>query len=305
LILGAMGAASACSGTSSSPVDDATAAGDAGQDPESGGNAGADAAGPQAPADGAAQADAAIDVASVPGLVLWLDATRGVLHFSGVVASWADQSGQKNDAAQSIVYNRPTFAASAINGLPAVHFDMNAQWGTFLTIADSASLRWGTDDVYLAVVARFDNDVGGTGSNSRFGTFYFKQGASGGPFFHANAPGKTPTSGFAFELSDDAAHRVVSTGLGYDDARGHLFAVRRRGTTLELRHNGAPDGARTVPVVDVSAPGVAVSLGATMERIDSNRLNGDIAEILAVRGALSDATLAGVESYLRAKYALP
>lgn len=255
--------------------------------------------------DGGAQADAAIDVASVPGLVLWLDGTRGVLEFSGVVASWADQSGQQNHAAQSITYNRPTFTAAAINGLPGVHFDMTAQWGTFLTIADSASLRWGTDDYYLAVVARFDNDVGGSGQNSRFGTFYFKQGASGGPFFHANAPGKTPTSGFAAELSDDAEHRVVSVGTGYNDAKGHLFAVRRRGTTLELRHNGLPDGAKTVPAVDVSAAGVAVSLGATMERIDSNRLNGDIAEIVAVRGALTDASLAGVESYLKAKYALP
>lgn len=246
------------------------------------------------------------DVSALPGLCLWLEASRGVTRFDGgVVAAWGDLSGNGNNATQSITYNRPTYTEQAIHRLPGIRFDKDATWGQFLSIADAPSLRWGTGDFTLAVVARHDNDNGGGGSSNRFGVFYFKQSPTQGLVLQANSPGQTVAGGFAVEVSPDPVERLASTGGGYNDLRGHLFVARRVGALLELRHNGLADGARTAPVVDLSAVGSNVTVGATLERIDSTRLNGDIAEIVAVKGPLSDAALAELEAHLKAKYALP
>lgn len=255
---------------------------------------------------GTASDGGAFEVGALPGLVLWLESTHGVTRFDGgTVAGWADRSGRGNDAFQSVTYNRPTWTEQAIGGRPGVHFDMDAMWGQFLTIDDAPTLQWGTDDFTLAVVARYDNETGSTGSASRFGMFFFKQTATAGLAFQANSPGQVVTSGVAIELDPDPTERLVSTGTGYNDLQGHLFVARRVGTSLQLRHNGVADGAKTVPVVDVSAVGQAVHLGATLERIDSTRLNGDLAELVAIKGPLGDVELLALEAYLKAKYALP
>jgi hypothetical protein len=249
------------------------------------------------------------NVGKVTGLALWLDAAKGVTQAAGKVSSWADQSGNNNNAAQSNGNNRPGFTASAINSLPGVHFDMAAQAGTFMTIVDSPTLSWTTGDYYLVAVARYNNDPQQQGNfTNRFGTLYFKEGQnpSAGPALFANTPGNTVTSGFATQMSNAAADRLLSTGTGYNDNKGHSFSVHRGGTTLELRHNGNLDGTKTVTAVDVSAPTIDVTIGASGGGgFAQARLNGDIAEVIAVKGAISSGDLSGIEGYLKAKYALP
>ena len=250
------------------------------------------------------------NVGAVSGLALWLDANKGVTQNAGKVSSWADQSGNNNNAVQSNANNRPGFTAAAINSLPGVHFDMAAQAGTFMTIVDAATLSWSTGDYYLVAVLRYNNDpLQQGGFTNRFGTVYFKEGQnpSAGPVLFANGPGNTVTSGFATQMSAAAADRLLSTGNGYNDNKGQAFSVHRGGTTLELRHNGALDGTKTVTAVDVSAPTIDVTIGASGGggNFAASRLNGDIAEVIAVKGAISNGDLTGIEGYLKAKYALP
>ena len=248
-------------------------------------------------------------VATVPGLALWLDANKGVTQSTGKVSGWADQSGNNNNAAQSNAANRPGFTASALNSLPGVHFDMNVAGGTFMTIVDATTLNWATGDYYLVVVARYSNDPNQQGGfTNRIGAFYFKEGTGPtlGPALFGNVTGNPGTSAFATQMSFAAADRLVSTSTGNNNfPKGHAFSVHRGGTTLELRNNGALDGTKTVTAVDVSAPTIDVMLGATPGNgFTQNRLNGDIAEVIAVKGAISSGDLSGIEGYLKAKYAL-
>ena len=257
--------------------------------------------------DGTTSVDAStFSVAKVPGLALWLDANKGVTQAAGKVSGWANQSGNNNNAAQSTSGNRPGFTASAINSLPGVHFDAAVQGGTFMTIVDSATLSWSTGDYLMAVVVRYTNDP--TANFSSRGALYFKQGQnpSNGPLLYANAfNGQTTTSGFSTYMSNNAIDRLVSTGTGYNDNKGHLFVAHRGGTTLDLRHNGAADGTKAVTAIDVSAPSIDVMIGAMPGNgFTQNRLTGDIAEVIAVKGAISSGDLTGIEGYLKSKYGL-
>src|SRR5208283_149667 len=114
---------------------------DAAQPPDSstdtgGGN---DAAPVDAPADSPGDAST-FTPASVSGLVLWLEGSAGITQNGGAVSAWADQTSFMNNATQSTASLQPTIVASAINALPAVHFNKGnttkGSSGQELVIAD-------------------------------------------------------------------------------------------------------------------------------------------------------------------------
>lgn len=254
--------------------------------------------------------DANFDLKSLSGLVLWLDAGKGLTFNGSLVTAWADQSNNGNDATQATVANQPTLTASAIHGLPGVHFD--ASIGQVLSIADSPTLQWGMDDFYVAAVVRYDNDASLSGNanlEQGYGSLYAKV-ESGYPYpgvtLDANVlayytePG---TSGFEGQV--DFNSHAYSKTTGYNDGSGHLLSVHRVGVNvLELRHDGVVDSAVGILAVDVSAVGFAAQIGASADGT-VQRLDGDIAELVAVRGPLAPADLAALEAHLKAKYALP
>src|SRR5688572_1502789 len=57
------------------------------------------------------------------GLVLWLRATHGVDHETGVVSAWADQSGSGNHATQTAENVMPKLDEIGLAGQPALVFD--------------------------------------------------------------------------------------------------------------------------------------------------------------------------------------
>lgn len=61
--------------------------------------------------------------APTPGMWLWLRADAGVTETLGVVSAWADQSGNGRDVTAA-PGSQPGYIASAINGLPAIEFDL-------------------------------------------------------------------------------------------------------------------------------------------------------------------------------------
>lgn len=58
----------------------------------------------------------------IAGLKLWLKADAGVTLNGSTVSAWADQSGNGNDATQSVAIAQPTFVANALNGNPVIYF---------------------------------------------------------------------------------------------------------------------------------------------------------------------------------------
>jgi hypothetical protein len=55
------------------------------------------------------------------GLVLWLDAEKGITATSGV-SKWEDQSGSGNHAVQATASYQPTYVTNELNGNPVVRF---------------------------------------------------------------------------------------------------------------------------------------------------------------------------------------
>jgi hypothetical protein len=270
-----------------------------------------------APQDGAMDSpanDAAeFDPSSVSGLVLWLDASKGVTQTSGAISQWADQTTFMNNATQPTTVEEPTFTGTAINGHPAVHFDKDAQGinvgGDMLVIADSASLQWGMGDFYVVVVARFDNTLA-DGAERGEGLFFSKTSSGSnfpGPFLVGNIPTifsvtHAPAVGISFSTSS-ASGDYVTTTTAYNDNTPHAFAMQRVGTTLDLRIDGTSVGTSVSSGLDISNAGSNVTIGA-----DGNgqgvRLDGDIAEVLAVKGVLQVSDRTGLESYVKTKYGL-
>jgi hypothetical protein len=252
--------------------------------------------------------------------VLWLDAAKGVTAAGSKVTAWADQSGNHNDASQQNANWQPGLVAAGIAGLPSVHFTANnapqggqASYGTLLNIADSTTLQWASDDYLIEVVARYDNVPDTTLAVERatgYGTFFTKQTQNPaqpaeGVAFYGNTPlsdmaaGTTAVSSFVY-----VSHGVINSTAGFNDGVARVLGAQRiNQTALSLRVNGAETATSTVPAMDVSEVGVGARIGASGDATLA-RLDGDIAEMIIVRGAITATDLARIESYLRAKYGL-
>lgn len=255
-------------------------------------------------ADDASTADAAIDwgvvdggsISSISGLVLWLDAAKGVTTSVSDITAWADQSSQSNGAVGGT--STPTLVSSSINSLPAAHFDAGS--AQFLSIADATSLQWGTGDFFIAVVAKFDNDPNDSFS-AGIGAFYTKLGPSSGLLFFANDFQFPTTVVAGLSNLEDPTPTLIDYAASYNDGTARLYVVQRSSGTEYLRVNGS-QVATSTSSIDVTESGHDVFIG-TMEQGDA-ALDGDIAEIIAVKGTLSSSDRSTIESYLGSKYGL-
>ncbi len=259
------------------------------------------------PNDSAADAaDASIDVApndggtiaSISGLVLWLNAGVGVTTNNNAITSWSDQSSQGNDAKAGSP--APTLVSSSINSLPAAHFVGTSK--QYLSIADATSLQFGTGDYYIAVVAKFDNDPSTQDPTVSFGAFYTKLGQNDGLLFFGNDYDFSKTSFAAGVCNLENPTTEVQYAATYNDGTARLYALQRASGTETLRVNGTQVASGSSSV-DVSESGVEVDIGF-MASASAAALDGDIAEVLAVKGTLSSSDLANIESYLASKYGL-
>ncbi len=264
------------------------------------------------------------DPLSVPGLVLWLEGDVAAsittqLNDAGVskVTKWADQTSHHNDAvgfAQFPVAD-PTVKSGAINSLPAMHFDQgtatSGSFGQELTIADNAdtSLQWGTGDFLVAIVGDFDNDPA-KGAALGVGDFYSKIGIGGstvtGVMFTGNVStgsNSTPTAGLIFSTQTTAGN-FVTTATAYNTGAPHLFALRRRGGALDLLVDGTSVASASGSNIDVSNAKSVTCIGSFGDPA-FERLDGDIGEILAVKGNLSLSDEAGLIGHLKTKWKTP
>jgi hypothetical protein len=262
---------------------------------------------PDANTDGGAGPDA--DATDVVGgwspsalgsaLVVWLDANQGVTVQNGVT-QWADQSGNGNDAQQPAQASRPS--QDFTNGHPVIRFDGLSN--QFMVIVDSntPSLHWGTGDFTVMEVASCTNTPS-VSDDFGYGALWVKTGAVP-PFYglglFANEP-VGPSGAIRAQVSGNL--RITSSSTTYDDGKLHYVGARRAGTTLEVRADGT-SATLADALIDVSASGRDVFIGGRGGDLNRQMLKGDIAEIVAIKGTLSDADLVLLEAYLKNKYAL-
>jgi hypothetical protein len=309
-----------CGGAGSTGLDDGGKDGNVADSNPTDGNGNSDVNANEAGTDanGADGADAStFNVKGVTGLALWLKGDTGVVvGGGGGITSWADQSGNGNNATPTAPEVAPTVLASGINTLPSIHFASTACGqcqpypfvGNDLNIAASATMDWGTSDYLVEVVARYTNDptsVHGDAFGAIFISIYGPpNNATSGIGLYGNVfkePNDLATSS-AIEAFINGQPAATSSGTGYNNDMPHVFAMQRAGTTLSVRIDGVSVGSSTVTSTNIGDNGGRMG---GCENASAQRLEGDIAEVIAVQGTIAPSDLTNIEAYLQARYATP
>lgn len=232
----------------------------------------------------------------LPGLAVWLDSSVGLTSDgSSNVTAWLDQSGNQNKAAPAAPCVAPTRVANSLNGHDTLAFPGVAR--TCVVVPDSPSIQFGTGDFAIFVVARYSN-VRVLGGDNTYAPLWMKKAADGfgGLAF-------TGSDKLSFGESAFGAFTESATG-GLNDNRFRRFGGTRRGTDLEIWLDGSQDSKKTVTIVDVSQVGRPLTVGAILLISTSNTMIGSLAEIVAVKGNITDAQIADLDGYFKTKYAL-
>jgi hypothetical protein len=223
----------------------------------------------------------------------WFKADSITAANGASVSLWSDSS--RNGHVAQAGTNAPTFAATALNGFPAVHFSTNRSM---------AFARPVQDDFTIMVLFQTPN---GSGTSDNF--------YAGAALVSGERPGFV--NDFGMSIRDNG--RVLAGtgnpdttlrsdsgpgGTGYDNNAPHVATFTRVRSTgaLELyvdrisRRNGT-GGTQSLNVY------AQLSIGAHPGPVGPY-LNGDIGEIIVFEGALSDAEALATEDALRGKYGL-
>ena len=215
-------------------------------------------------------------LAQIPsGAGFWLKADTGVTVENGVVVSeWKDQSGTSKSAFQSLPISQPTFLATGINNLPAIHFDGRYNY------MDCAPIFPVSKDYTVTIVARISD--------------FFRANNLFSGNRHAINMG---SSSFPTVQNDTSpAPKAVSTiSLSINQPAIITISYRQSNRTGAIYVNGdfadsAVIGANTDP---------KLYLGA-FQGISS--FYGDLAEIVLYSKVLSKTERKQLEAYLFKKY---
>ena len=213
-------------------------------------------------------------------------------------SEWRDQSRLHNDAKQTTEMFAPRLAADPFGGMPGLEFTTKA----WMMIDDDLSLRWGVLDFLVLVVYRATGACEGPAScNSSIASK------------RSTEPWPGPGLGIQPGGTDRGPphHEPRTTGLtspaaGYDSGRIHLVGAQRR--------SAGPACGSTASTFPRALPTVVVNLEPPVQNVyfGAHGLNPDppidfpftgyIGAIVAVKGPISAADLAQLESYLMVKY---
>ncbi|MGA2659072.1 MAG: LamG-like jellyroll fold domain-containing protein [Verrucomicrobiota bacterium] len=231
------------------------------------------------------------------GLQLWLKADAGVTtNGSGLVTTWADQSGLHNDAIQANSAVAPSVALNSQNGKPTLRFPGDVT--RYLDVADSASISGLADDVTILAVVSYDDLTGGyrccvtktLGNGPAPFDWWNIASASGGAanFWLGAAPdGNTYHDSVGTNPPRLGALNVMTFSWGSGTANQYL----------NDRSNGT--SAYTTTTADGGTP---LRIGSRDDL--ATQLKGNVAEILIYQPALSDGDRASVINYLHTKWNL-
>ncbi len=241
----------------------------------------------------------------LPGLALWLDSTVGVtFDGSAKLTSWLDQSGNGNNGTVSAPCVGPRLAASSLNGRDTLAFSETGGIGACVSVADVVSLQFGTGDFAMFMVARYTNIPDLLGAGDSTATFFAKvQVAS--PATGAHLFGNTSSDAkLQLWLSNQSGNQALGATGALNNNVFHRFGATRRGLDLEVWVDGASDGKVTLGgAADLSQVGRPLDIGGVPESSRSSLL-GNIAEVVVIKGNATNAKLADLDAYFKAKHGL-
>jgi hypothetical protein len=224
-----------------------------------------------------------LDVGSLPGLVLWLDATRGVSeNENGKVTSWHDQSPAGVDLAPK---DAPSANYAALGDAAPPGVELLAS--STLSTPGAGAVGIGTGDFLVEIVAA-------SWPGYDLPHLLEIDNLTEASLAIASDPGgHTQAAIFGGDGAVTSKYRLDQGGF-------HLIGVRRFGrgneATLIIRDDGASQGAR-------AGPSFAYDFGS----FSSFKLGPavDLAEVVVLRGPIiTDDDVAKLEAFLLAKHGL-
>ena len=230
------------------------------------------------------------------GLQLWLKADAGVTtNSSGLVTTWADQSGLGNDAIQTNAAVAPSLVMNSLNGKPTLRFPGDVT--RYMDVADSASMAAIGDNVTMFVVMSFDDFDG-----HRVGVTKAKNNLAAPIDWYAPAGNGRAQAwvgdGAHFDgwLADSRPRPGVVTVHTTSWANGRLDQY------LNQFFSGSGEYAGRFVPADPDPGNIPMRIGTRADL--ATQLKGNLAEILVYNPGLSDADRTSVVNYLKTKWNL-
>jgi hypothetical protein len=210
------------------------------------------------------------DVAALPGLVLWLDASKGVVaQGTNAVGTWKDQSPKGNDV--TLFAGTSSLVASLIHGYPAVALPPSS---ALRGPQGSTDFTWGTDDFLVEGVTIMGSGNGTLLTCANIGGF----GASLGVLM----------SDAWASVGDGTLPAVQVQTMSSIAAAPHVLGLRRTPGIVDLRVDGASMTGTATTAANVH--GIPVIGGGVVAVA--------VAELIVVHGTTSPKDLAGPQGYL-------
>jgi hypothetical protein len=208
---------------------------------------------------------------SISGLHLWLDAGTLSLTDGTSVSTWADQSGNGNDATgTALFYN------NVVNGKPAIRFNGT---GSGFTLPDCLS-SLSAASIFCVLIKDIQNDAANWQNWSNGFTSHYA--FTDGHIYEGTGQTTRPDCGFP-----------ITSLISW-----HLYEINVGGGNWFLRLNGS---------TQFSSSGIATTFNSPSPTIGPSgygALAGYIAEIIVYDSFLGSTDRVNMENYLMTKYGL-
>lgn len=218
---------------------------------------------------------------------LWLAADKGVALTGPNVTSWADQSGNANNALPATAVNQPSFVSASVNGYPSLDFDgVNDE----LRVTDNAGLDVTSWHIFMVVIVDAHKNYNawltkGNDGQENFELLSYNDGNLHTPVYYTDATRTFPSA---------AAGQVTTTEFNiieysYTSSIGRDAYKNNGATVITDNENKTP-----------ANNNFEIYIGN--ERGTTRYLDGDIAEVIIYNTRLNSAQRIIVNNYLAAKY---
>lgn len=224
----------------------------------------------------------------IAGLNLWLKADSLVLNDNDPITTWADQSGNGNDATQvGAVGIKPIYKTNIINGKPIVRFDGIDDY------LDLPNFAAGFTSGEIFIVVRLDADPPAVGSATGlwlFGTTAVNE-ATHFPF----------TDGIVYDRWGSTARKTTGNPALSLATNFRLYNVVSQANEWTSRIDGAQ---HFTTAVNTTAFNATLFLGRSFDTVNSFYVDGDIAEVIMYNAILSAQDRQSIQTYVTTKYGL-
>lgn len=217
------------------------------------------------------------------GLKLHLSSDAGITSSNDSVSVWADQSGNGNNATQSVLAQRPIFVSNSINGEPALRFNGT---NSYLVLPTATDLGIVSNDYQIFIIAK---------TISISSNIYFLLGSASATEqyeIHTNGP-----KGARY-IPDSGIYIDEGITGDYTDSEAHIFQVEATNTYGLIRIDS--DGVTQTNTDSHSSYSGNLILGTRSG--GGFWFSGDIAEVIIYNSVLSENSRDSVENYLKVKY---